>query len=63
MKELPATLMLSPIGFNTLATELWSRTASGEFATAAPFAAVLVLVAAIPAMILSGVRSVAKEEM
>jgi len=63
MKELPATLMLSPIGFNTLATELWSRTASGEFATAAPFATVLVLVAAIPAMILSGVRSVAKEEM
>ncbi len=63
MKELPATLLLRPIGSNTLATELWSRTAAGEFGAAAPYAAVLVLVAAIPAMILSGVRSVAKEEM
>jgi len=63
MKELPATLLLSPIGFDTLATELWSKTVASEFGAAAPYAAVLVLVAAIPAMILSGVRSVAKEEM
>jgi iron(III) transport system permease protein len=63
MKELPATLLLRPTGFNTLATELWSRTTAAEFGAAAPYAAVLVLVAAIPAMILSGVRSVAKEEM
>jgi iron(III) transport system permease protein len=63
MKELPATLLLRPLGSSTLATELWSRTAAGEFGAAAPYAAVLVLIAAIPAMILSGVRSVAKEEM
>ena len=63
MKELPATLLLRPLGSSTLATELWSRTAAGEFGAAAPYAAVLVLVAAIPAMILSGVRSVAKEEL
>ena len=63
MKELPATLLLRPLGSSTLATELWSRTAAGEFGAAAPYAAVLVVVAAIPAMILSGVRSVAKEEM
>ena len=63
MKELPATLLLRPIGVNTLATELWSRTSGGEFGGAAPYAAVLVLIAAIPAMILSGVRSVAKEEL
>ena len=63
MKELPATLLLRPIGSSTLATELWSRTAAGEFGAAAPYAAVLVLVAAIPAMILSGVRSVAKDEL
>lgn len=62
MKELPATLLLRPTGFNTLATELWSRTTAAEFGAAAPYAAVLVLVAAIPAMILSGVRSVAKED-
>ena len=63
MKELPATLLLRPIGFDTLATELWSKTVAAEFGAAAPYAAVLVLIAAIPAMILSGVRSVAKEEM
>jgi len=63
MKELPATLLLRPIGLDTLATELWSKTVAAEFGGAAPYAAVLVLVAAIPAMILSGVRSVAKEEM
>ena len=63
MKELPATLLLRPIGVETLATELWSKTVSQEFGAAAPYAAVLVLVAAIPAMILSGVRSVAKEDV
>jgi iron(III) transport system permease protein len=63
MKELPATLLLRPTGFDTLATELWSKTAAAEFGAAAPYAAVLVLVAAIPAMILSGVGSVAKEEL
>lgn len=63
MKELPATLLLRPTGFDTLATELWSKTAAAEFGVAAPYAAVLVLVAAIPAMILSGVGSIAKEEM
>jgi iron(III) transport system permease protein len=63
MKELPATLLLRPTGFDTLATELWSRTTAAEFGAAAPYAALLVLVAAIPAMILSGVRSVVKEEM
>jgi len=63
MKELPATLLLRPTGFDTLATELWSKTVASEFGAAAPYAAILVLVAAIPAMILSGVRSVAKEEM
>ena len=63
MKELPATLLLRPTGFDTLATELWSKTTAAEFGAAAPYAAILVLVAAIPAMILSGVRRVAKEEM
>lgn len=63
MKELPATLLLRPTGVNTLATELWSRTSAGEFGGAAPYAALLVVVAAIPAMILSGVRSSAKEEL
>ena len=53
MKELPATLVLRPIGTETLATELWSATAAGAFAAAAPYAAALVLVAIIPAGLLA----------
>ena len=34
MKELPATLLLSPIGFDTLATKIWSATNEGLFAHA-----------------------------
>lgn len=63
MKELPATLLLRPTGVQTLATELWNRTVVFEFGAAAPYAALLVLVAAVPAVILSGVRSSAKEEL
>lgn len=57
MKELPATLILRPTGVDTLATELWSKTAILEYGAAAPYAAVLVVIAAIPAMLLSGARA------
>lgn len=53
MKELPATLMLLPIGANTLATELWRHTTMAAYAAAAPYAIALVLVASIPAYLLS----------
>ena len=56
MKELPATLILRPTGVNTLATELWTKTLAVEYGQAAPYAALLVLIAAIPAMFLSGAR-------
>lgn len=57
MKELPATLILRPTGVNTLATELWSRTTALEYGAAAPYAAILVLMGAIPAMLLSATRA------
>lgn len=53
MKELPATLMLLPTGSNTLATELWGHTTLSAYATAAPYAIALVLVASVPAYFLS----------
>lgn len=53
MKELPATLMLRPTGFDTLATRLWSRTEVEAFGAAAPYALALVVVAAVPAWLLS----------
>ncbi len=54
MKELPATLLLRPTGVDTLAIELWARTDVSAYGSAAPYAAALILVAAIPAFLLSG---------
>lgn len=47
MKELPATLLLSPIGFKTLATTIWTATSEGFFAAAAAPALLLVLVSGL----------------
>jgi iron(III) transport system permease protein len=48
MKELPATLILSPIGFKTLATSIWSATSEAFFARAAVPALLLILVSSVP---------------
>lgn len=53
MKELPATLLLRPIGTETLATRLWSHTDARSYAAAAPYAAAIVLVASVPTAVLS----------
>ena len=53
MKELPVTLMLRPTGFETLATEIWSSAAINRFNEAAPYALILVLIAALPTFLLS----------
>lgn len=46
LKELPATLILSPTGFNTLATQIWSATEEAFFARAAAPALILLVVSA-----------------
>lgn len=53
MKELPATLMLRPTGMDTLATQIWSAASISRFNEAAPYALLLVLIAAIPTFILT----------
>ncbi|MEY3400369.1 MAG: hypothetical protein RLZZ486_837 [Actinomycetota bacterium] len=53
MKELPATLMLRPTGFETLATEMWALTAISRFSEAAPYALFLVLIAAVPTFLIN----------
>lgn len=58
-KELPATLMLRPIGVSTLATELWGKTTLGAYGAAAPIGILLILVGLLPAWWLS--RSVKTE--
>jgi iron(III) transport system permease protein len=46
MKELPATLLLRPIGFDTLATEVWTATTVGSYSKAALPALLLILFSA-----------------
>ncbi len=48
MKELPATLLLSPIGFKTLAISIWSATSEAFFARAAVPSLLLILISSVP---------------
>jgi iron(III) transport system permease protein len=48
MKELPATLILAPYGFKTLATSVWSAVSEAYFARAAAPALILILVSSLP---------------
>jgi iron(III) transport system permease protein len=57
MKELPATLLLRPIGFETLATEIWSLTSVGAYSRAALPALVLIGVSVPVLLILQRDRS------
>ncbi len=52
MKELPATLLLAPTGFDTLATRVWSATSEAFFGRAAAPALALVLLSALPMALL-----------
>jgi iron(III) transport system permease protein len=56
MKELPATLLLRPIGFDTLATEIWTLTTVGAYSRAALPALVLIAVSAPVLFLLSAER-------
>ncbi|HMP42613.1 MAG TPA: iron ABC transporter permease [Roseiflexaceae bacterium] len=47
MKELPATLLLAPTGFSTLATDIWGSSSEAMFARAAAPALLLVGVSAL----------------
>ncbi len=48
MKELPATLLLAPIGFKTLAIAVWSSVSEAFFAAAAAPALFIVLASSLP---------------
>ncbi|MEK6222129.1 MAG: iron ABC transporter permease [Chloroflexota bacterium] len=48
MKELPATLILAPLGFQTLATNIWGAVSEAFFAKAAAPALMIILISSIP---------------
>ncbi len=53
MKELPVTMMLAPIEFETLATGIWQATQSGAYGRAAAPALILIAASAVPSLVLS----------
>lgn len=55
LKELPATLVMRPTGWDTLATELWDMTNEGYFSEAAALGLTLIALGVVP-MILIVVR-------
>lgn len=54
MKELPATLLLRPTGFETLATQVWTSATAGLFSKAAVPALLLLALSAVPLYLLAG---------
>ncbi|HWC13242.1 MAG TPA: iron ABC transporter permease [Actinomycetota bacterium] len=61
MKELPATLLLRPTGFDTLATSIWTGAAAGLYSKAAAPALLLIAICAVPLYVL--VRRVEVEKI
>jgi len=53
MKEMPATLLLRPFGWDTLAVRIYELTSEGEWERAAFPALVLVLVGLLPVLFLA----------
>jgi iron(III) transport system permease protein len=51
--ELTGTLLLSPIGTRTLATQVWANTTSLAFAAAAPFAALMLAISLLSTWLLA----------
>ena len=52
VKELPATLLLAPVGFRTLSTEVWGAFEEGFLADAAVGALVMIAVSAVATWVL-----------
>ena len=52
MKELTATLLLTPNDIKTLSTAVWEYTSDSQYAAATPYALMLVLFSGIPVFLL-----------
>ncbi|MEM1201360.1 MAG: iron ABC transporter permease, partial [Pseudomonadota bacterium] len=57
MKELPATLLLRPFNFDTLATQIYTLASLDLFEEAAPAALAIVLIGLVPLLLLNHVIS------
>ncbi len=53
MEELPATLLLSPIGYETLAVQVWSEAQAAFYSQAALPALILIMISALPTYLIT----------
>jgi iron(III) transport system permease protein len=51
--ELTATLLLAPIGTQTLATQFWAKASTLSYGAAAPYAGLIVAISAVPTYVLT----------
>jgi iron(III) transport system permease protein len=51
--ELTSTLLLAPIGTETLATQFWSKSSAVAYGAAAPYAAMMVVISAPATLLLT----------
>ncbi len=56
MKEMPATLLIRPLGWDTLAVEVWQRTTEGLWVEAAVPALSIVAAGLVPVFLLTALR-------
>lgn len=56
MKEMPATLLVRPLGWDTLAVEIWQRTTEGLWVEAAVPALSIVAAGLLPVLLLTSLR-------
>jgi iron(III) transport system permease protein len=56
MKEMPATLLIRPLGWDTLAVEIWQRTTEGLWVEAAVPALTIVAAGLLPVFVLTSLR-------
>ncbi len=63
IKELPATMLLAPIGFRTLATQIWQATENVDFADAAAASLAMLLVSMSSTLLVLSQENVKKDKV
>jgi iron(III) transport system permease protein len=63
IKELPATMLLAPIGFNTLATQIWQATENVAFADAAASSLAMLIVSMGSTLLVLSQENVKEEKV
>ncbi len=63
IKELPATMLLAPIGFSTLAMQIWQATENVDFADAAAASLTMLLVSMGSTLLVLSQENVKKEQV